>query len=113
MSRFPAKEVRAVVALIGDDDATLRTNASEFLMKITDPATVKKTRDELMRVVRNRDETGVRLNQVYNAVAILGTWVRVLPDSLSSERDALEAFLVEEKRKMLEHRARSGRRPAR
>ena len=95
------EEVRAVVALIGDDDATLRTNASEFLMKITDPATVRKTRDELMRVVRNRDEIGARPNQVYNAVAILGTWVRVLPDSLSSERAAIEAFLVLEKGKML------------
>jgi len=95
------EEVRAVVALIGDDDATLRTNASEFLMKITDPVTVRKTRDELMHVVRNRDEVGARPNQVYNAAAILGTWVRVLPDSLSSERAVIEAFLIAEKDKML------------
>ena len=106
------EEVRAVVALIGDDDATLRTNASEFLMKITDPATVRKTRDELMRVVRNRDEAGARPNQVYNAVAIMGTWVRVLPDSLSSERVALEAFLVG-KRARCWRRARGGPRPPR
>jgi hypothetical protein len=95
------EEVRAIIALIGDDDATLRANASEFLMKTTDPVMVKKASAELRRVVRDRDEADARPNQVYNAVAVLGTWLRVLPDSLSTERESIEKFVIEEKARMM------------
>lgn len=92
---LPHREVRSVVTLIGDDDATLRTNAAELLMKITDPSTVRTTYDELVGIVAKRDDAGARPNQVYNAVAILGTWARVLPDSLADQRAKIERFLTE------------------
>jgi len=94
------EDVRAVAALIGDDDPTLRTNASEFVMKMTDPATVTKMYNELTRIVRDRNQAFARPNQVYNAVAILGTWMRVLPDSLSARRDEIQRFLLNEKQQM-------------
>jgi len=90
-------DLRAIIALIGDNDATMRMNAAEFLMKITDPATVNKASAELMRIVRDRDGAGARPNQVYNAVAVLGTWLRVLPKSLSTERDSIRKFMIEQR----------------
>jgi hypothetical protein len=87
------EDVRSIVALIGHDDATMRTHASELLMKITDAGAVSSARAELARIVSTRDGEGARPNQVYNAVAVLGTWSRVLPDSLADERAGIESFL--------------------
>jgi predicted Zn-ribbon and HTH transcriptional regulator len=44
--------VRALVELIGDDDVLIRKYASESLMKLTDPETVKLVYDELQRIFR-------------------------------------------------------------
>jgi hypothetical protein len=62
-------------------------------MRVTDQATVKTASEALVRVISMRNAAGSRQNQVYNAVAILGTWARVLPDSLAGERKTIENFL--------------------
>ena len=84
--------VRALVELIGDDDVLIRKYASESLMKLTDPGTVKLVHDELSSIIRSRASASP--NAVYNAVVVLGTWLRILSSNLQTERAAINSELV-------------------
>ena len=88
-----SRSVKTLVDLIGDDDATIRSNASEFLMKIDDRATVGMVRDELTRAIESRGNPGVSDNKVYNAAVILGTWARILPDDQKERREEIKGAL--------------------
>jgi hypothetical protein len=89
-----AERARAVVALIGDDDLLVRKYASEALMKLTDPKSVEVVHGMLRDLIGKRSQPGVSDNGVYNAVVILGTWLRVLPPSLKAETQAAEKELA-------------------
>jgi HEAT repeat protein len=84
--------VRALVGLIGDDDVLIRKYASESLMKLADPGTVNLVHDELRRIIQSRASASP--NAVYNAVVVLGTWLRILPSNLQTERAAINSELV-------------------
>jgi hypothetical protein len=83
--RDPDK-ARVLVNLLGDDDLLVRKYASESLMKLTDPESVQLIHGVLRDLVGKRSQPGVPDNGVYNAVVILGTWLRVLPSSLQAEK---------------------------
>jgi hypothetical protein len=85
-------QVRAVVDLIGDDDVLIRKYASESLMKLTDPGTVQLVHGELRRIIENR--AAASPNAVYNAVVVLGTWMRILPPSFQAERTSISSELM-------------------
>lgn len=87
-----AQRVRAVVDLIGDDDVLVRKYASESLMKLSDPKTVKQVHVELNDILRDRAQRSP--NAVFNAVAILGTWLRILPSNLPTERASIRSELT-------------------
>ena len=72
---------------MGDEDVLIRKYASEALMKLTDPGTVHLVHNELRRLLQDR--TAVPPNAVYNAVVVLGTWLRILPPPLLAERAAI------------------------
>ncbi len=86
------KHVQALVELIGDDDVLIRKYASESLMKLTDPGTVNLVHGELRRIIQNR--ASVPPNAVYNAVVVLGTWLRILPSNLQAERASINSELL-------------------
>ncbi len=102
--RDPAR-ARTGVNLIGDEDVLVRKYASEALMKLTDPESVRVVHARLSEIIGQRSAEGVSDNGVYNAVVILGTWVRILPDGLAVERVALALEL----RKLLVELAREER----
>jgi hypothetical protein len=84
--------VQVLVKLIGDDDQLIRKYASESLMKLTDPGTVNLVHGELRRIIQNR--ASVPSNAVYNAVVVLGTWLRILPSNLQAERASINSELL-------------------
>lgn len=88
------QQAAALVTLIGDDDVLVRKYASESLMKLTDRDTVRRVQTELLKVIRNRDKAPKNPNAVYNAVVILGTWLRILPPSLNDSKKAIAQDLV-------------------
>jgi HEAT repeat protein len=83
--------VKALVALIGDDDKPIRKYAAEALMKLTDTETVKLVQGELNKIIDNRKAESP--DAVYNAVAVLGTWLRILPSDSQNERIVIEKNL--------------------
>ncbi len=93
----PAKAA-ALVALIGDDDELVRKYASESLMKLTDPPTVTLVHGELRKLI-DQPRPGSP-NAMYNAVVVLGTWLRILPTSLQSEKVAIEQDLNQLQKKL-------------
>ena len=92
--------MRAIVDLIGDDDPTIRMNASEFLMKIDDAPTVTKVRAELEAAIERRGSPGVPDNKVYYAAVVLGTWARILPDSQKEVRQSIKTSLLAARNRM-------------
>lgn len=84
--------VHALVELIGDDDVLIRKYASESLMKLSDPKTVNLVLGELRGITRNRASASP--NAVYNAVVVLGTWLRILPSNLQAERASINSELL-------------------
>ena len=70
--------------LIGDDDVLIRKYTYRSLMKLTDPGTVKLVHDG-RRIIQNRASASP--NAVYNAVVVLGTWLRILPVELADRTD--------------------------
>jgi hypothetical protein len=88
-----------VVRLIGADSPMVRKYAAEFLMKCYDPATVAAAHASLSRIIANRDTAANAENLVYNAVVVLGTWLRTLP-SESPEREAIRKQLGDLEKKL-------------
>lgn len=86
------KHAQVLVKLIGDDDVLIRKYASESLMKLTDPETIKLVHDELRRIIQSRALASP--NAVYNAVVVLGTWLRILPSNLQAERVSINSELL-------------------
>ncbi|HYR21506.1 MAG TPA: hypothetical protein VEP30_01100 [Chthoniobacterales bacterium] len=73
-------DITVLVTLLGDNQAEVRQYISEFLMKLSDAATVEKFREAFMAIPhQDFEKTG---DAVYNAVVILSTWERVLPPDL-------------------------------
>jgi HEAT repeat protein len=64
--------IKSFVDLIGAKDSIIRKYASEFLMKLTDPSTIKLVYNELDNIITKKANG----NGVYNAVVVLGTWLR-------------------------------------
>lgn len=93
-----AGKAAALVALIGDDDELVRKYSSETLMKLTDPPTVALVHGELRKLVDPSRPASP--NAMYNAVVVLGTWLRVLPASLQGEKAGIEGDLRELQKKL-------------
>jgi hypothetical protein len=85
------EDAATIVALIGDDDALVRQYASEFLMKLYDPASVRLVHEALSRYLKQRNLAAG--TATYNAVVVLGTWLRILPTRLDGERTAIRSEL--------------------
>ncbi len=83
--------VKAAIRLIGDSQADIRKYASEFLMKLYDEQSIEAVYPVLKEIVENERDNG---NMLYNAVVVLGTWMRVLPSSLDVTRDSIRVDLV-------------------
>ena len=89
----PQASVHQIVQLLRSPNGATRIAASDFLMNMEDPDTIYTAFDELNKVIESRGmpETGgeeadsEQLNQtaVFNAVTVLGTWIRALtPDTM-------------------------------
>lgn len=91
-----ADDASLLVKLAGDTDPEVRQYASEFLMRLSDSGSIKVCLPELRTAInRERDAAQPNGNAVYNAVVILGTWMRTLPSGLSAEKNAIAKYLRE------------------
>lgn len=79
--RLDADGAAVVTSLLGSGDRDTRQNAAEFLMKLDDPESVTRAFDAVRAVVVKRDDA----NAVYNAVIVMGTWMRILPEDLTRD----------------------------
>jgi len=87
-----ADDVAAVVDLIGDKQSEIRTNAAEFLMKLSDQQTVNLVYKKLKNTILEKKNG----NAVYNAAVILGTWYRILPTAKPTKAE-IKIFLINTK----------------
>ena len=87
-----ADDVAVVVDLIGDPRSEIRTDAAEFLMKLSDQQTVNLVYKKLQTIIREKKNG----NAVYNAAVILGTWYRILPTAKPTKAE-IKNFLVNTK----------------
>lgn len=88
-----AKDAQTFVDMLGDPDATVRTNAAEFLMKVTDRGMFNLVRPMLESALATWSTNAVNPNLVYNSAVVLGTWVRVLPDDYAAEKKSIRENL--------------------
>ncbi|MFL6500229.1 MAG: hypothetical protein ACJ8LL_05875 [Candidatus Udaeobacter sp.] len=83
-----------LVRLIGDSEPEVRQYASEFLMRLADPGSVKVLYPELQKAIEQAQAVPQpNENAVFNAVVVLGTWTRTLPDSLASTKKTIAEYL--------------------
>jgi len=91
-----AEDADLFVKLTGDDEAEVRQYASEFLMRLSDRDSLNVVIPRFQAVItRERAVPSPNGNAVYNAVVVLGTWMRTLPAGLSVEKDAIAQYLRE------------------
>lgn len=90
-----------LVGLAGDSESEVRQYASEFLMRLSDAESIKTIRPELEKVIgRELAAPAPNGNALYNAVVILGTWMRTLPSELAAEKAAIARSLRDLKPKL-------------
>jgi hypothetical protein len=83
-----------LVRLIGDNDLEVRQYASQFLMRLADADSVNTVYPELKKAIDQAQAARPpNENAVYNAVIVLGTWIRTLPDSLSADKKTIADYL--------------------
>jgi hypothetical protein len=91
--------VADLLDLLAVDDVSTRKYAAEFLMRLYDPQTVKLVHSKLSELIdakRKMASPSVSdQNALFNSVVVLGTWMRVLPDSQSDEKIKIEKELDE------------------
>jgi hypothetical protein len=91
-----SEDASLLVRLAGDDEPEVRQYASEFLLRLSDAESIKTILPELKTTIaRERAVASPNGNAVYNAVVILGTWMRTLPSALSAEKSAIAEYLSE------------------
>jgi hypothetical protein len=88
------EDAQLLVNLTGDSEPEIRQYASEFLMRLSDSASIRLCLAELLTTInRERTATPPNGNAVYNAVVILGTWMRTLPSALGAEKNEIATYL--------------------
>jgi hypothetical protein len=89
-----AADAALLVHLSGDGEPEVRQYASEFLMRLADPDSVNAVYPELQKAI-DQGQAGSQPNEnaVYNAVVVLGTWMRTLPDSLAANKKTIADYL--------------------
>lgn len=87
-----AADIQLLTNLLGDDQAEVRQYISEFLMKVSDGNTVRAFHRALLAIPH--DDPNKTGNAVYNALVILGTWMRVLPPELDDVKEAIREDLA-------------------
>ncbi len=94
VSMTNSADAALVVRLIGDGEPEVRQYASEFLMRLADPDSVNAVYPELQKTI-DQAQTAPKPNEnaVFNAVVVLGTWMRTLPDSLASNKKTIADYL--------------------
>ena len=89
-----AEDANLLVKLIGDSETEVRQYASEILMRISDPASIRVCLSELQATInRERMAAPPNGNAVYNGVVVLGTWMRTLPSGMNPEKRAIANYL--------------------
>jgi hypothetical protein len=84
-----------LVRLIGDTEPEVRQYASEFLMRLADAKSVNAVYPELQKAIdQGQAAPQPNENPVFNAVVVLGTWMRTLPDSLAANKKTIGAYLA-------------------
>ena len=86
------QNIRVLTNLIGDDQREVRQYVSQFLMKLSDGNTVQMLRRAILAIPHT--EAAKTGDAVYNAVVILGTWIRVLPPELDEFKKTLAKDLT-------------------
>ena len=84
-----------LVHLIGDAEPEVRQYASEFLMRLADAKSVNTVYPELKKAI-DQEQAVPQPNEngVFNAVVVLGTWMRTLPDSLAANKKTIADYLA-------------------
>ena len=91
-----SEDASLLVQLAGDNESEVRQYASEFIMRLSDAGSIKTILPELKTAIaRERLAAAPNGNAVYNAVVILGTWMRTLPSELSDEKSGITQYLSE------------------
>ncbi len=91
-----SEDASLLVQLAGDNESDVRQYASEFIMRLSDAGSIKTILPELKTAIaREQAAAAPNGNAVYNAVVILGTWMRTLPSELSDERSGITQYLNE------------------
>jgi hypothetical protein len=84
-----------LVRLIGDAEPEVRQYASEFLMRLADAKSVDTVYPELEKAIDQAQAVPQpNENGVFNAVVVLGTWMRTLPDSLAANKKTIAEYLT-------------------
>jgi len=90
-----SEDAASLVRLIGDSEPEVRQYASEFLMRLSDLASVNAVYPELQKTIDQAQAAAQpNENAVFNAVVVLGTWMRTLPDTLASNKQAIADYLA-------------------
>ncbi|HEX9281166.1 MAG TPA: hypothetical protein VF878_01695 [Candidatus Udaeobacter sp.] len=83
-----------LVHLIGDSGPDVRQYASEFLMRLADSDSVNAVYPELQKTIDQAQAMPQpNENAVFNAVVVLGTWMRTLPDGLAAKKKTIADYL--------------------
>jgi len=91
-----SEDASLLVQLAGDNESDVRQYASEFIMRLSDARSIKMILPELKTAIaREQAAAAPNGNAVYNAVVILGTWMRTLPSELSDEKSGITQYLNE------------------
>jgi hypothetical protein len=87
-------DAASLVRLIGDAEPEVRQYASEFLMRLADAKSVNAVYPELQKAIDQAQAMPQpNENAVFNAVVVLGTWMRTLPDSLAANKKTIADYL--------------------
>ncbi|MFY9983280.1 MAG: hypothetical protein WAK31_00915 [Chthoniobacterales bacterium] len=91
------KRIDTLLTLLGDEEAAVRKNASEFLMSLWDPSSISLIHHKLLTLIEAKRLkpaiTKSDENLLFNSVLVLGTWMRVLPDSELAEKLSIKKEL--------------------
>jgi hypothetical protein len=86
------EDIRALTNLIGDDQREVRRYVSSFVMKLSDGGSVRRLSESFLAIPHaDPAKTG---DALYNAVVIIGTWIRVLPPELGDLKKKFNADLT-------------------
>jgi len=87
-------DAASLVRLIGDAEPEVRQYASESLMRLADAKSVNAVYPELQKAIDQAQAMPQpNENAVFNAVVVLGTWMRTLPDSLGANKKTIADYL--------------------